>query len=520
MRLATLTTLTLALSLPALAGPDEEEEPAVSPYEPAPPMKMRAIEFDAWDVSAEMGATVGGAQDVGHFRDLVDRGEIPMPESFTSEGLFSEHDLPLSGAPCERLLCTNAKAVSARIATQPDVRAMVQLGFTSGLTADTFRRAPLNLVAVVDQSGSMGGPPIETVKATLDTLVAEHLREDDQIAIVLYGSGTTEWLAPTPVQDRAALRARIAAIPIDGSTNMEAGLSHGFRLARQGQADFDGVSRVMLFTDERPNTGATDKASFMGLARDASQDGIGMTTVGVGVQFGAELAQQVSAVRGGNLVFLPEDPSKIATRMEEEFDTLVTELAYDLEVAFEPADGWRIAGLYGVPGDAVEWSEDRLLLEVETMFLSTKQGGIFVALAPEEGQKGRVGREGLAHMALAYTPRDGAREEQLQQLTHIADARSVAGADAGLLRGPVLVDEATTLIAATQAYHQRNDPEEAWKQVTALRQRLEAVQDAELEPERDLVRQLEELLAFRAGRQGEGGKVAERDPVTGLPLGG
>ncbi len=510
------SVLALALfAMPAFADPDEEEDIDLAP---APARMRMSYEFADFDVAAEgLGATVGGAQDVGHFRDLVARGEIPMPESFTTEGLFSEHDLPLDGPSCEPLLCTNARAVPVRLDAQPDVRAMVQLGFTSGLTSETFRRAPLHLVAVVDQSGSMGGPPIETVRATLDTLVAKHLDEGDQLSIVLYGSGTTEWLAPTPVVDKAQLRARIAAIPIDGSTHMEAGLQHGFRLARE--ADFDGVTRVMLFTDERPNTGATDKDSFMGLARDASHAGIGMTTVGVGVQFGAELAQQVSAVRGGNLVFLGADPTAIEDRMEEDFDTLVTELAYDLEVKLEPAPGWRLAGLYGVPGDAVQWSGDQLTLEVETLFLSRNQGGIFVALAPEEGQKGRS-KAGVAHLSLAYTPRDGARVEQVQLLTGLEDPSRLGEADMGLIRGPLLVDEATTLIEATRAYHQRNDPETAWQLIAGLRQRLEAVRDAELEPERDLVRKLEELLAFRAGRQGEGKAVAGRDPATGLPIGG
>ena len=37
-------------------------------------------------------------------------------------------------------------------------------------------------------------------------------------------------------------------------------------------------------------------------------------------------------------------------------------------------------------------------------------------------------------MALAYTPRDGAREEQLQQLTHVADPARLAERFAGLAR--------------------------------------------------------------------------------------
>ena len=46
------------------------------------------------------GVTPGGAQDMGHARALIEAGQIPSSADYTVEGLFSEHDLPLDGAPC------------------------------------------------------------------------------------------------------------------------------------------------------------------------------------------------------------------------------------------------------------------------------------------------------------------------------------------------------------------------------------------------------------------------------------
>ncbi len=82
----------------------------------------------------------------------------------------------------------------------------------------------------------------------------------------------------------------------------------------------------MLFTDERPNTGATDAESFMGMAENASHGGIGLTTIGVGVQFGAELATKISSVRGGNLYFI-RDAADIKTLFTGQLDYMVSELA-------------------------------------------------------------------------------------------------------------------------------------------------------------------------------------------------
>jgi Ca-activated chloride channel family protein len=498
-------TMLLAL---CWAQTDEEEEPieydfaaeAIGGALAAPsaaPAKMRAA----------YGATPGGAQDIAYFRDQVARGDVPLPQVFTSEGLLSEHDLPLSSSgQCSELLCTNTKAVQARLVHQPEVTHLVQLGFDSGFTPERFRRAPMHLVAVVDQSCSMSGAPIDTVRASLEELVRHHLDGDDTLSVVLYGTGVTTWLPPTPVTDPEALAARIAAIPIDGSTNMEAGMQAGFDLARSHP--FDGTRRLMLFTDERPNTGNTEASGFMGLARAASADGIGMTTLGVGAHFGAELAADISAVRGGNLFFFPDAPS-MRERFRDDFDTMVTELAYDLEVSVRPADGLRIAGIHGVPGDLVQWSGDQLQLTVETLFLSKDRGGIYLALAPVEG--GAPVDDTVARVDLSYTPRGGG---QVARSRPVHSVQPSSG-DEGLVRGPLLIDTATTLVHATTRYHQHNDPEGAWQAVRALRGRLQTA-DATLAAERRLVDQLHDTLAQAAGRAGE--PVARhRDPLTGLP---
>jgi len=505
--LAHATLATLALwSSPAHAQEEDDEiiEVDFADFAPAPAVRMRA----------SFGATPGGAQDVAHFRDRVAAGEVPLPETFTSEGLLSEHDLPLSGAACARMLCTNAKAMPAFVPAQDDVRFLMQLGFTSGLDPATWSRDPLNLVFVIDQSGSMSGAPLQTVRDSLAELVRHHLREGDQLSIVLYGSGTTTWLEPTTYQPAArdALLTSIAAIPSQGSTNMEAGMNHGFRLARETARRFDGTTRVMLFTDERPNTGNTEPSGFMGIARAGSQDGIGMTTVGVGVQFGAELAQQISSVRGGNLFFFP-DTEAMTERFRDDFDTMVTELAYDLTVEVDPADGLRLAGVYGVPGDAVEWTADGLQLSIETIFLSKNQGGIYLAFAPEDGPPAQ-GIDEVADISLAYEPRDGTAVHTVSEAPVV---RPGVG-DTGLPRGAALVDMATTLRRAAALHHRDNDQEGAWQLVHGLAGRLAAIDDTDLDPERELVDQLEDTLATLAGRQGERPVARHgRDEFTGLP---
>ncbi len=488
-------------------------------------MKMRmaapAYNFDA----AELGATPGGAQDIAYFRDRVRYGEIPHPNTFTAEGLFSEHDLPLTTRTrCQQLLCATGEAVPAGLLVQPEVRYLAQLGFSSGLDPATFKRAPLHLVAVIDKSGSMSGRPLELVKDSL-IKVLDQLGPDDELSIVLYGDRSHVHMQPTPVKNRTAIAQGIAGIVSSGSTNMEEGLAVGFDLAKHHK--FAGATRVMLFTDERPNVGRTDAQSFMGMARTASKAGVGMTTIGVGVQFGAELATAISSVRGGNLFFFP-DPQRMEKVMTEEFDTMVTELAYDLELEVRAAPGLKIAGVYGIPGKALEWRKDGAIsVKVETIFLSRKKGAIYVALASDTKPglpetKAGAGTN-VAEVKLRYTdPQKRAVSGQVGLPVVAAGAASV-----GLTRGHLLVDQATSIAHAAALHHERNDQEGAYQAVHALASRFRGSTDASLASERSLVLELEQTLAKLSGHAGEPGvatavaadpvPASQVDRVSGLP---
>ncbi len=471
-------------------------------------------------LSGEMlSATPGGAQDIAFFRDRVAAGEIPHANVFTPEGLFSEHDLPLGKkARCRQLLCATGEATAVRLLAQPNVRALGQLGFSSNIDAKKFRRAPLNLVAVVDKSGSMQHV-LPLVQASLREVLAQ-LGPRDQLAIVLYGDTVDTLVLPTRADPagRRVLAAAIDRIESNGSTAMEEGLRVGFRLARRSARAFEGTTRVMLFTDERPNVGATDRHSFMSMARSASNDGIGMTTIGVGLQFGAELATAISSVRGGNLLFFP-DAATMKRKFEDDFDTMVSELAHDLHLRVRPGKGLKLAGIYGIPGDKLQWGPDGSLeLHIATVFLSRRSGAIYVAVEPAGSDAlprvmPAVG-DAIAFIELAFTPLGGKRRTTTASLATVA----LEDASVGLVRGALLVDEATVLKEAARLHNEANDQEGAYQLVHALAGRFRALRDPTLEAERTLVLALEQSLALRSGHAGEpSARAGVRDPVSGLP---
>ena len=104
----------------------------------------------------------------------------------------------------------------------------------------------------------------------------------------------------------------------------------------------------MLFTDMHPNQGVRDGRSFVRILEEAADDGIGVSSFGVGIDFGADLAnkcmRECAAGTG-----LPRTPRRFVNVFERDFDLMVTPLAYDLEVALG-AGRLEIGDAYGLAG--------------------------------------------------------------------------------------------------------------------------------------------------------------------------
>lgn len=362
----------------------------------------------------------------------------------------------------------------------------------------------------------MDGTPLSRVRASLRQIVGQ-MRPGDRIGIVLYGDTSAVYLNPTDIADgRDAILAAIDNIRSAGSTNMEAGLRVGYDLAQAEATKFKGNVRVMLFTDEQPNVGATDANSFSTMAAEASKRGIGLTTIGVGVQFDQTLASKVSAARGGNLFFIASDDD-VKTVFAKRLDTMVSELAYDMHLTIKPSPGWKISGVFGVPdGTMVEAPEGAVTLTVPTLFLSTNGGGVFVTLAKSGDRTDLPAAAAppgttLANVSLDY--RLG-RENKLVE----SNVSAIMTADVGsvpLRTAYTLVDEYVSLRSATAAFHQRNDSKGAFATLTALKTRMAGSGLPGLEKENKLVDNMLAQASLYAGYGGELPKPMRHLAVVG-----
>ena len=341
----------------------------------------------------QVGYSVGGAQDTAAFRRNVEEGYVPQPTDVTYEGLFHDYYFDTGAAgECEQLFCP---AYSRAITTDPlsnDTERYMTVGLNSNLTEASFERKDLNLVVVLDTSGSMESPfneyyydggekkAVESnqrkMRAATDAVASmtKHLDEGDRLGVVTY-SGSARVIQPmTPVDDldREHFRARLAGIRADGNTNLDAGMRTARELV-EPHADPDASereTRIIYVTDAMPNTGQTGADPLQSRLQRNAEEGIYSTFVGVGVDFNTKLVEAVTSTKGANY-YTVKSPTQFDERMDEGFQYMVTPLVFDLELAVE-AEGYEIANVYGTTEEAASTGE---ILSVKTLFPSKSEGG-------------------------------------------------------------------------------------------------------------------------------------------------
>jgi len=442
-------------------------------------------------VTAEfLGATVGGQQDISYFRQTIKNGLLPDPNSISPEGLFSEYDLPLNSRSSSKdVLRIEGEAMQASVIGLPQLDYLAQVGFSSGIEAANFKRPPLNLAVVVDVSGSMQGEPLEMVKTSLIKMLGQ-LQGEDRICLIAFSDSAHMLLPSRVIQGKeAGIIDAIENLETIGGTCIEAGLRMGYEHLLKNKDSFQGISRVLLLTDEQPNIGYSDTGSFMALTTDASIQGIGLTTLGVGMEFDARFAAQVSNVRGGN-VFYFSDLERMESFFEEEFTTFGIELAYDMVVQITPTEGMEISAIFGIPGELLEWTEDQrgLSFAVETLFLSKERGGIFIGLSSTNDAPNE---QSLASASVIYTLAGTGEEKKSSINFPLIDCKS---ASLGLRRGEYLINLYTSMnLAAWDAKQEQVDQQT----IQRLNEMLFIIQncgDPELIQEAEVVNQFISLL--------------------------
>ena len=189
-----------------------------------------------------------------------------------------------------------------------------QLAISIQVTPNGGSHAPLNLGLVLDHSGSMNGPPLNTVKEAAGRLV-DQLSEHDLLSIVVFDHQAKVLLPLQAVSDRDTVKRRISTLKPSGGTAIDEGMKLGIEESAQGKSGR--VSQLMLLTDGENEHG--DNERCLKLAQVACDYTLTLNTLGFGDHWNQDILEQIADAGGGTLSYIEEPEAAV-----DEFNRLLT----------------------------------------------------------------------------------------------------------------------------------------------------------------------------------------------------
>ena len=276
----------------------------------------------------------------------INSGYAVEPDSVRAEEWVNafdyRYDRPLRG---------DSFAISSAVIEHPLTRGqyLARLAFQAPEFVDN---TPLNVTLVMDASGSMGdGNRVAIARAAAEA-IRRSLSEDDRIAVVQFsqdviGDLTVEHAHP----DSDAVLRSIGALRPRNSTNVQAGLDLGVRIADQARWERPNAHNyVILFSDGVANVDATDPFGILeSVGRGESDNPLRLITIGVGVEnFNDYLLEQLAQHGNGWYRYLSDVDQAEATFQRENWlaisvpfaDQTRAQITWDDQVV----KSWRLIG--------------------------------------------------------------------------------------------------------------------------------------------------------------------------------
>jgi Ca-activated chloride channel homolog len=379
-----------------------------------------------------IGLSAGGAKDVNNFRDNIKNAFLPLPTDITYEGLFYDYYFDTGQQkPSNKLFSPSYSYAVTKDPFSQKTEYYLSVGLNSGLKQSDFNRKLLNLVIVLDMSGSMSSPFDEyyydstgvqvrltsqernqqKLEVAKDAIMAitDQLGEGDRLGIVVFDT-TASVLEPiTAVShlDMNDVQRTVNKIQPGGSTDLSSGMKLGTELLNKysGSDPNTYENRIIFITDAMPNTGETGEYSLARLLKKNADSHMYTTFIGVGVDFNTELVDYITKTRGANY-YSVHSPTEFMDRVDNEFDYMVTPLVFNLKLNLE-AKGWDIQRVYGSPEADQATGE---IMQVNTLFPSENKGGetrgglILLKLTRHPGETGSL------KLTASYEDRSGRKD--------------------------------------------------------------------------------------------------------------
>lgn len=312
----------------------------------------------------------------------------------------------------------------------------MKIGLTGFKLEQGGKRTPVNVAIVLDKSGSMAGEKMRKAKEAA-RMAVDRLAPDDIVSIIAYDSTVRVLVPATKAVDKEQIRQGIDRISSGGNTALFAGVSKGADELRKF-LDKNHVNRVVLLSDGLANVGPSSPGALNDLGRTLVQQGISVTTLGLGLDYNEDLMSSLARASDGNHAFI-EHPRDLAHFFNLEFGEVLSVVAQDVSINIECAPGVRPIRVLGREADIVGQTIHSRLNQL----ISSRQKYVLVELEVPAGEH-RSERE-IAKVNVSYGNLITKATDQLSATVQASYSHTQAEVDR-LIDRSVMV-EAVSLIA-------------------------------------------------------------------------
>ncbi|OUS07425.1 hypothetical protein A9Q96_05800 [Rhodobacterales bacterium 52_120_T64] len=201
-------------------------------------------------------------------------------------------------------------------------------------------RPPVNLVFLIDTSGSMQDSDKLPLLINSFRLMLANLQPEDKVAIVTYAGSAGTVLEPTAASDSTTILASLENLYAGGSTAGQAGLQQAYALAEEMADGNEATSRVILATDGDFNVGISDPEALKAYVEDKRESGVYLSVLGFGRGNYNDALMQTLAQNGNGTAAYIDTLAEAQKVLVDQIGGALFTIAQDvkIQVEFNPAE--------------------------------------------------------------------------------------------------------------------------------------------------------------------------------------
>jgi len=166
------------------------------------------------------------------------------------------------------------------------------------------QKVPLDIVCVMDNSGSMGGGKLASLKTAMG-FVIDSLGEHDRLSVVAFNSTPTtlHGLVKMTADNKNKAKAALDNLRAEGGTDILAGMAQGWSVMHDRRSH-NPASCVFLLTDGQDRGSLEQK---LALGREMKTAGASVFVFGFGADHDSEHMENIANAAEGNFTYIESD---------------------------------------------------------------------------------------------------------------------------------------------------------------------------------------------------------------------